>query len=98
MQALRAPLLALALVLASTPVSAQQTKDPQAEVERLTREAAQRIIAALGVILQSIPQYDLPEIQPNGDIIIRRRNPPVPEPPKKKPPAPPKPEDDQTDT
>lgn len=90
MRALRAPLLAVALVLASAPASAED-KNTREEVERLAREAAERIVAALEVILQAIPQYELPEIQPNGDIIIRRRNPPPelpPGPPKEKPEPP----------
>jgi hypothetical protein len=36
----------------------------------------------MGLFLQSIPQYEAPEILENGDIIIRRKNPP-PEPDQK---------------
>jgi hypothetical protein len=43
----------------------------------------------MGLFLQSIPQYEAPEILKNGDIIIRRKNPE---------PAPgPKPESDAPD-
>lgn len=97
MRALRAPALALALILAAAPAAAQDGKDPRAEVERLAREAAEKLMAALAVMLRSIPQYEMPEVLPNGDIIIRRKHPPPepPPPPNKRPPegAP-----DQTET
>jgi len=86
MRAVRAPLLALLLLLASLPAAAQDTSKKD-DFERLAREAAERIVAALQIMLQAIPQYELPEIQPNGDIIIRRRQPP-PAPPREKPTPP----------
>jgi hypothetical protein len=36
-------------------------------------------------MIRSLPQYDMPEMQPNGDIVIRRR---PPRPPSEKAPAP----------
>ena len=96
MRALGAPLLAIGLLLASMPASAEDV-DRREDIERLAREAAERIVAALQIMLQSIPQYELPEIQPNGDIIIRRRHPP-PVPPREKPPPPPAGEWNQTET
>jgi hypothetical protein len=35
------------------------------------------IMDGLRLMLKRIPQYDPPEILPNGDIIIRRRNGPT---------------------
>jgi hypothetical protein len=87
--------LALAAALAMTsvlgalgtaPVRAQSSEAPghldpelRAEAERLARESMSKMIEAMDKFLRSIPQYDLPEITPEGDIIIRRRPaPPVP--------------------
>ncbi len=74
MKVLRALALALALVsisgVASTPALA--SGETRAEIERLAREAAERIVAAIDLLLRVIPQYEAPEIMPNGDIIIRR--------------------------
>ena len=75
--------------LAATPVRAQSSDPPgapghldpelRAEAERLARESMSKMIEAMDKFLRSIPQYDLPEITPEGDIIIRRRPaPPVP--------------------
>ncbi len=69
--------------LAATPVRAQSSEAPvapdyfdpelRAEAERLARESMNKMIEAMDKFLRSIPQYDLPEITPEGDIIIRRR-------------------------
>lgn len=61
--------------LAAPPAMAEDPIDPRAEVERLARDAARTIVAALSLLVAAIPQYELPEILPNGDIIIRRKNP-----------------------
>ena len=100
MQTLRASALALVLIFASAPAIAGTTQD---EVERLAREAADRIVAALSIILLAIPQYEMPELLPDGDIIIRRkhRQPPSEEetPRRKRPGEPPADNDvDQTET
>lgn len=49
----------------------------------LFKEATRGILRALGLILQSIPQYETPEILDNGDIIIRRKHPKPTLPPEK---------------
>ncbi len=65
-------------VAAETAPSPPPGKDTPAE---LFKEATRGILRALGLILQSIPQYEAPEILDNGDIIIRRKHPkPEPEP------------------
>ena len=83
MQALRAPLLALALMLATAPALADEPdrpRDPTQEMEQLAREAAEQLMFALSAMLAAIPQYEMPEVLPNGDIIIRRKLPEAPEP------------------
>lgn len=65
---------ALFMVLClATPVaaSAQDTED----AERLAGEGLAKIIKALDLLMKTIPQYAAPEVQPNGDIIIRRLHP-----------------------
>ena len=45
----------------------------QEQAEELAREAMEQFMRALKMFMQSIPQYELPEINENGDIIIRRK-------------------------
>jgi len=82
--------LTLALLMAIGvvgPAAAQATYPPanppdsQSQVEQLTREAIDKLMQAMSLVLQSIPQYETPELLPNGDIIIRRKNPPKPQTP-----------------
>jgi hypothetical protein len=47
------------------------------DAEVIARAAIEQLVRALGLALQSVPQYDLPRVNPRGDIIIRRLNPPV---------------------
>ncbi len=63
----------------STPRAAQHDRPGQAE--DMAREAIEQLMRALELMIDSIPQYELPEIEENGDIIIRRkRRTPRPEP------------------
>lgn len=41
----------------------------------LAREGIEQMMRALRLLVDSIPQYELPEMLDNGDIIIRRRDP-----------------------
>ena len=41
----------------------------------LAEEAAEKLMLALELMLMAIPQYAMPEIMENGDIVIRRLNP-----------------------
>lgn len=82
--------LAGALILAlPMAVSAQ---DEDATPGELTAEAVDRLLRALDLLFGSIPQYEAPYVNENGDIIIKRKHPggdggdlPLPE----KKPAPP---------
>jgi len=55
--------------------------DERGRAEDMAREAIEQLMRALDLMLDSIPQYELPEIMENGDIIIRRREdaPPLPQ-------------------
>jgi hypothetical protein len=66
------PILALALLGAlAVPASAQQKETPS----DLATEAMSKMVRALELLIQSIPQYEQPEVNENGDIIIRRKRP-----------------------
>lgn len=77
MRRLAAVLLVLSLTAA--PAAAEEQRRSPGE---LVDEAAQTLLQALRAMLQAIPQYAAPEINDNGDIIIRRIRPEdKPEPP-----------------
>jgi hypothetical protein len=87
-------LIALAVVgpLLVGPAASQQAapKDGTREAEELARDAIGKLMRAMGLLVQSIPQYEMPEMQPNGDIIIRRKR------PDSEQPATPRPHEDKT--
>ena len=81
--------LATAAALGAAPAHAQSSEPPgapgyldpalRAEAERLARESMEKMLEAMDLFLKSIPQYEAPQITPEGDIIIRRKPvPPVP--------------------
>ena len=73
----RAFIAALLLALAAGPVLAQ-SRPPAPEEERpgaLAREAIDTLLRALSRAIENLPQYAMPELNENGDIIIRRVNP-----------------------
>ena len=59
----------------ATPVAADDDLVPEAS------EALRGLLTLLEGIMESVPQYELPEVLDNGDIIIRR----VPEEPEEAP-------------
>ncbi len=66
-------------VVSTAPRAAQ--RDDRVKAEEMAREAIEQLLRALELMIQSIPQYEMPEIEENGDIIIRRkRRTPDPEP------------------
>lgn len=72
-------LLALSLTAASaaSPALAQsdQPGQGQTDAEQRIQQGLSAILEGLALFMQDIPRYDVPEILPNGDIIIRRLNP-----------------------
>lgn len=71
---------ALALLAASLPLPvAAQDSAPDStlpeEAERLMDQGFGSLMQALDLLLKTVPQYAAPEVQPNGDIIIRRLHP-----------------------
>lgn len=67
-----AVLAAAVFVLEPIPAQAQSGKT---ESEALLEEGTKKILRAFELFIQTIPQYEIPEVLPNGDIIIRRKNP-----------------------
>lgn len=68
----------LMITMLALPIDAARAdslQDSTAEAERLAGEALTRIMRALNLLVDSVPQYAAPEVLPNGDIIIRKLNP-----------------------
>ena len=89
--------LAVALVVAvAGPALAQAQSPAPPQEERpgaLARDAIERMMRALSLAIENLPQYGMPELSENGDIIIRRLNPRAEKP---KPPAPQNPDESRT--
>jgi len=72
---LAAALLAAAVIVAApAPLTAA---DEEVETpSELARQGMDRMLRAIELMIEMIPQYEMPEVLENGDIIIRRKNPP----------------------
>jgi hypothetical protein len=79
--------LTLALSAAGRPAAAEPPMPTPpltgTDAEALARAAIEQLVRALGLALQSVPQYEMPRMNDEGDIIIRRSN---PRPPDTRPP------------
>ena len=77
---LAAAMLTIGLLL--VPCASARADEPAKEDTpgELARESIEQMMRALRLLVDSIPQYELPEMLDNGDIIIRRRNPHDPAP------------------
>jgi hypothetical protein len=89
-------ILAILVLVLSCSVAQAQNRPPSLEREaeetaRAMRDAIERAMKLMDGVLGSIPQYQLPEVLPNGDIIIRRIPSPQAEPPTRRAPPPPAP-------
>lgn len=95
--------IALAVALAAAAPAAAQTSPEDEMMEKrsrageLAREATEMLMRAIELMIQSIPQYGMPEIDEDGNIIIPRlpRETPAPE---EEDPAPEGDEGDVTET
>jgi hypothetical protein len=76
--------LIVAFVLAIPVASAAEPPRAFEQAEREMREGLDRILRALDGLVRSIPMYDAPVIDKEGNIIIKRRR-PAPEPPDRAP-------------
>lgn len=101
---MRAIIGAMVVVLLGSGMAQAQSRPPPTleqqtdEAARAMRDALEKAMRVLDGVLGSIPQYEAPEVLPNGDIIIRRipqtqrppQRTPAPSPAPKKSPADPK--------
>lgn len=71
-RALAVAILTLPLTFASLPVAAAEAEKTPSE---LAREGMERMLRAIELMIEMIPQYEMPEVLENGDIIIRRKRP-----------------------
>ncbi len=67
-----AALVAISLVMAPR-VGAADEPDQRERAEEFARQGVERLMQALDLLMESIPQYEMPFVDENGDIIIRRR-------------------------
>ena len=67
-------LVVSAFLLLTCPVAASaQQETEKDEPGELAREGVERMMRALELFIDMIPQYEMPELDENGDIIIRRK-------------------------
>ena len=76
--------IGLGLTLALSPPNANpasaQESEPSEDPGSLALDGIARMMEALEALVDSIPQYEMPEINEHGDIIIRRKRDADPEP------------------
>lgn len=83
--------LSLATLLAAMPAAAQDaTGKPPSDTEQAIVDALTRTLELLSRTFDQVMIYEVPELLPNGDIIIRRKR---PKPNLPEMPAPPSPDD-----
>ena len=63
----------LAGLTLNAPTAVATDPNDEESPSELAREGMQRMLRALETMIEAIPQYELPEITEDGDIIIRRR-------------------------
>ncbi len=75
---LAALLICFALALVGPPpaLAAEEAPPSGPDIETLTRDGIDRLMRALEAFIDMIPQYEMPEINEQGDIIIRRKRKP----------------------
>ncbi len=67
--------LSVVLVGAGAPTGLRAGQhDDRGRAEDMAREAIEQLMRALELMIDSIPQYEMPEINEDGDIIIRRKH------------------------
>ena len=62
----------VALMLTNPTLSYAQSNQPP---DQLLENGVKMILDAMKIFIQSLPQYETPEVLDNGDIIIRRKRP-----------------------
>ena len=57
----------------ASPAWAGHESAEEEDPAELARQGMERMLRALNLMIEMIPQYELPEVLENGDIIIRRK-------------------------
>ncbi len=65
--------LALGLAAGAPGAALADAPRERERAEEMAKEAIGQLMRALELMIESIPQYELPEINEDGDIIIRRK-------------------------
>lgn len=66
----------LLFALAASPVlAAEDEEEREPPPGQLALEGVESLLRALEALIEMIPQYELPELTDEGDIIIRRKRP-----------------------
>ena len=68
---MKALVIAAALLCFSAP-PVMASDEPAETPGEAAREGLEALMRAMELLIDNIPQYELPELLPNGDIIIRR--------------------------
>ena len=57
--------------------SSEESSEPSvtSELEAKTKAAIEKLVNMMGKVIEHLPQYEMPEVLENGDIIIRRKQP-----------------------
>lgn len=58
--------------LAADPTPPEDSRQKQDQARELALEATQKLMLALELLIQSLPQYGMPRIDDDGNIIIPR--------------------------
>jgi len=79
--------LIVPMALAPPAYADSGNKTPPESPSEMISEATRTILKAFEIMMRSIPQYEVPEVLENGDIIIRRKHPESEKPEPKKAPT-----------
>ena len=69
------PIVLALLVLPAAGAWAQQEREEKDHPGEMALEGAAKLMRALEALMLMIPQYEMPELTEEGDIIIRRKRP-----------------------
>ncbi len=72
----RTALLIVLLLVTGIGIAAAAAGEKDKTPEALATEGIRRLMQAMELLLQTIPQYEMPVMNENGDIIIRRKRTP----------------------
>lgn len=70
-----AAILLLTVAAMTGPLPSMAADEETETPSEMAREGMDRMLRAIELMIEMIPQYEMPEVLENGDIIIRRANP-----------------------